>query len=161
LSRAAQWGDWKALVPISAQNGDGVEELLGELTEVLPEGPPLFDPEVITDLPLRFLAAELIREKVFRLTGQEVPYSTAVTVDQYLEPEEADRPVAITATIHVERDGHKGIIIGKGGAMIKKIGTQARLDLEKLVGGPVFLDLLVRVEPKWSRQEQGLKKMGY
>lgn len=120
LSRAAQWGDWKALVPISAQNGDGVEELLGELTEVLPEGPPLFDPEVITDLPLRFLAAELIREKVFRLTGQEVPYSTAVTVDQYLEPEEADRPVAITATIHVEREGHKGIIIGKGGAMIKR-----------------------------------------
>ena len=161
LARAAQWGTWQALVPISAQNGDGVEELLGELTEVLPEGPPLFDPEVITDLPLRFLAAELIREKVFRLTGQEVPYSTAVTVDQYLEPEDEDRPVAITATIHVERDGHKGIIIGKGGAMIKKIGTQARLDLEKLVGGPVFLDLLVRVEPKWSRQEQGLKKMGY
>jgi GTP-binding protein Era len=161
LARAAQWGDWKALVPISAQNGDGVDELLAELTEVLPEGPPLFDPEVITDLPLRFLAAELIREKVFRLTGQEVPYSTAVTVDQYLEPEDEDRPVAITATIHVERDGHKGIIIGKGGAMIKKIGTQARMDLEKLVGGPVFLDLLVRVEPKWSRQEQGLKKMGY
>lgn len=161
LARAAQWGQWKALVPISAQNGDGVEELLAELTGLLPEGEPLFPPEVITDLPLRFLAAELIREKVFRLTGQEVPYSTAVTVDQYLEPEDPERPVAITATIHVERSGHKGIIIGKGGAMIKKIGTQARLDLEKLVGGPVFLDLMVRVEPKWSRQEQGLKKMGY
>lgn len=161
LARAAQWGDWKALVPISAQNGDGVDELLSELTKTLPEGPALFPPDVITDLPMRFLASELIREKVFRLTGQEVPYSTAVTVDQYLEPEEPDRPVAITATIHVERQGHKGIIIGKGGAMVKKIGTQARLDLEKLIGQPVFLDLMVRVEPKWSRQEQGLKKMGY
>ncbi|MBU4563807.1 MAG: GTPase Era [Desulfarculus sp.] len=161
LSRAAQWGDWKALVPISAQNGDGVDNLLAELTQALPEGPALFPPDVITDLPMRFLASELIREKVFRLTGQEVPYSTAVTVDQYLEPEEPDRPVAITATIHVERQGHKGIIIGKGGAMVKKIGTQARLDLEKLIGQPVFLDLMVRVEPKWSRQEQGLKKMGY
>ncbi|MFH2126180.1 MAG: GTPase Era [Pseudomonadota bacterium] len=161
LARAAQWGDWKALVPISAQNGDGVDNLLAELTQVLPEGPALFPPDVITDLPMRFLASELIREKVFRLTGQEVPYSTAVTVDQYLEPEEPDRPVAITATIHVERQGHKGIIIGKGGAMVKKIGTQARMDLEKLIGQPVFLDLMVRVEPKWSRQEQGLKKMGY
>lgn len=161
LSRAAQWGDWKALVPISAQNGDGVDNLLAELTQALPEGPALFPPDVITDLPMRFLASELIREKVFRLTGQEVPYSTAVTVDQYLEPEEPERPVAITATIHVERQGHKGIIIGKGGAMVKKIGTQARLDLEKLIGQPVFLDLMVRVEPKWSRQEQGLKKMGY
>ena len=161
LSRAAQWGDWKALVPISAQNGDGVEELLGELTSALPEGPALFPPDVITDLPVRFLASELIREKVFRLTGQEVPYSTAVTVDQYLEPEDPERPVAITATIHVERQGHKGIIIGKGGAMVKKIGTQARMDLEKLIGQQVFLDLMVRVEPKWSRQEQGLKKMGY
>lgn len=161
LARAAQWGAWKAMVPLSAQTGDGVDELLRELVQVLPEGPALFPPEVITDLPMRFLASELIREKVFRLTGQEVPYSTAVTVDQYLEPEEPERPVAITATIHVEREGHKGIIIGKGGAMVKKIGTQARLDLEKLIGQPVFLDLLVRVEPKWSRQEQGLKKMGY
>ncbi len=161
LARAAQWGDWRALVPLSAQTGDGVEQLLAELVKLLPEGPALFPSDVITDLPMRFLASELIREKVFRLTGQEVPYATAVTVDQYLEPEEEDRPVAITATIHVERQGHKGIVIGKGGAMIKKIGTQARLDLEKLIGQPVFLDLLVRVEPKWSRQEQGLKKMGY
>lgn len=161
LARAAQWGSWKELVPLSAQNGDGVPELLAELTQSLPEGPPLFPPDVITDLPMRFLASELIREKVFRLTGQEVPYSTAVTVDQYLEPQEPGRPVAITATIHVERQGHKGIIIGKGGAMVKKVGTLARLDLEKLIGQPVFLDLMVRVEPKWSRQAQGLKKMGY
>jgi len=161
LEQAASWGDWRAVVPISGLKGDGVDLLVGELAACLPEGPPLFPEEVITDLPMRFLAAELIREKVFRLTSQEVPYGVAVTVDQYLEPPEPSRPVAITATIHVERDGHKGIVIGKGGAMIKKIGTQARQDLEKLIGQQVFLDLLVRVEPKWSRREQGLSKLGY
>jgi GTP-binding protein Era len=161
LEQAAGWGGWRAVVPISGLKGDGVEILVGELVRALPEGPPLFPEDVITDLPLRFLAAELIREKVFRLTEQEVPYGVAVTVDQYLEPADETRPVAITATIHVERSGHKGIIIGKGGAMIKKIGSQARQDLEKLIGQQVFLDLFVRVEPKWSRREQGLSKMGY
>ena len=161
LEQAGAWGDWQAMVPISGLKGQGVEELLGELAACLPEGPALFPEDVITDLPMRFLAAELIREKVFRLTSQEVPYGVAVTVEQYLEPPDPDHPVAITATIHVERAGHKGIIIGKGGAMIKKIGTQARQDLEKMVGQQVFLDLLVRVEPKWSRREQGLSKMGY
>jgi GTP-binding protein Era len=161
LEQAAGWGGWRAVVPISGLKGDGVEILVGELVQTLPQGPPLFPEDVVTDLPLRFLAAELIREKVFRLTEQEVPYGVAVTVDQYLEPADETRPVAITATIHVERAGHKGIIIGKGGAMIKKIGSQARQDLEKLIGQQVFLDLFVRVEPKWSRREQGLSKMGY
>ncbi|MCB2225732.1 MAG: GTPase Era [Desulfarculaceae bacterium] len=161
LALASAWGEWKAVVPLSGLKGDGVDALVKELAACLPEGPPLFPEDTITDLPLRFLAAELIREKVFRLTSQEVPYGVAVTVDQYLEPPDEEHPVAITATIHVERSGHKGIIIGKGGAMIKKIGTQARQDLEKLVGQQVFLDLLVRVEPKWSRREQGLSKMGY
>jgi GTPase len=161
LAQAGAWGDWWAVVPISGLKGDGVKLLVQELAACLPEGPPLFPEEVITDLPVRFLAAELIREKVFRLTEQEVPYGVAVTVEQYLEPEDETRPVAITATIHVERAGHKGIVIGKGGAMIKKIGSQARRDLEKLIGQQVFLDLLVRVEPKWSRHEQGLSKLGY
>ncbi|MEW5912370.1 MAG: GTPase Era [Thermodesulfobacteriota bacterium] len=161
LQRAAAWGPWRALVPVCALSGDGCAELVAELAALLSEGPPLFGEDVLTDLPLRFLAAELIREKVFRLTGQEVPYGAAVTVDQYLEPEDDQHPVAITATIHVERAGQKGILIGKGGEMIKKIGSQARRDLERLVGQKVFLDLLVRVEPKWSRQEAGLKKMGY
>ncbi|RJX36390.1 MAG: GTPase Era [Desulfarculus sp.] len=161
LEWAAVWGPWRALVPVSAQTGEGCAELVAELATALPEGPPLFGEDVITDLPLRFLAAELIREKVFRLTQQEVPYGAAVTVDQYLEPEDDQHPVAITATIHVERAGQKGILIGKGGETIKKIGSKARQDLERLIGQKVFLDLLVRVEPKWSRQEAGLKKMGY
>ena len=161
LSEASAWFDWKAVVPISALNGEGSDLVLKELSGLLPSGDPLFPEDVITDLPLRFLCAELIREKVFRLTGQEVPYSSAVTVDEYLEPGEEGRPTAISATIHVERTGQKAIVIGKQGAMIKKIGTQARKDMETLIGGPVFLDLFVRVEPKWSRQAQGLNKMGY
>ncbi len=160
MEEADSWGDWRALVPISALEGEGTAELVEELAAALPDGPPLFPEDVVTDLPLRFLAAELIREKVFRLTSQEVPYGVAVTVEQYLEPEDEHHPVAITATIHVERKGQKGIIIGKGGAMIKKIGSAARQDMEKLLGQKVFLDLLVRVEAKWSRQERGLTKMG-
>lgn len=161
LAQAGSWGDWAALVPLSALKGQGCLEAVAELGRLLPSGGPLFPLETITDLSERFLAGELIREKVFRLTGQEVPYASAVSVDQFLEPAEPGRPFAITATIHVEREGQKAILIGKGGSMIKKIGIAARQDLERLLGGSVFLDLLVRVEPKWSRREQGLDKMGY
>ena len=161
LQRVDSWGAWKALVPISAKTGDGCAALVRELAALLPVGDPLFPPDTITDLSYRFLASEMIREKVFRLTGREVPYSVAVTVDQFLEPAEEDAMFAITATIHVERSGQKAIVIGKGGEMIKRIGTQARKDLERLLGGRVFLDLLVRVEPKWARRQDGLKKMGY
>lgn len=160
LEEAGSWGQWQAMVPLSAQEGDGADDLVKELASALPQGQPLFPEDVLTDLPLRFLVAELIREKVFRLTSQEVPYGVAVTVEQYLEPEDEHHPVAITATIHVERSGQKGIIIGKGGSMLKRIGTAARLDMEKLLGQKVFLDLFVRVEAKWSRQERGLTKMG-
>ena len=161
LEEAASWDDWKAVVPISALKGEGAELVIKEIAGLLPQGDPLFPDDVLTDLPLRFLCAELIREKVFQHTGQEVPYSSAVTIDEYLEPGEEGRPTAVSATIHVERSGQKAIIIGKKGSMIKKIGTLARKDMETLIGGPVFLDLFVRVEPKWSRQEQGLNKMGY
>ncbi len=161
LETAAAWADWAACVPISALTGDGAELVIQEIKALLPQGDPLFPPEVITDLSERFLVGELIREKVFRLTGQEVPYSSAVTVDQFLEPEDESRPIAISATIHVERDSQKGIIIGKRGAMIKRIGTEARQDMETLLGHRVFLDLFVRVEPKWSRHDKGLRKLGY
>jgi GTP-binding protein Era len=161
LEQAASWGDWTACVPISALTGDGAGLVTKELKALLPEGDPLFPEDVITDLSERFLVGELIREKVFRLTGQEVPYSSAVTVDQFLEPENDSRPIAISATIHVERDSQKGIIIGKRGAMIKRIGTEARKDMETLLGHAVFLDLFVRVEPKWSRTGKGLTKLGY
>lgn len=161
LQRVDSWGSWKALVPISAKTGDGCSEVVRELAALLPAGDPLFPPDTITDLSYRFLASEIVREKVFRLTGKEVPYSVAVTVDQFLEPGEESGMFAITATIHVERSGQKAIVIGKGGEMIKRIGTQARKDLERLLGDRVFLDLLVRVEPKWARRQDGLKKMGY
>ena len=161
LEQAAQWGSWRALVPISALKGEGSERVLEELAGLLPTGDPLFPADMITDLSERFLVSELIREKVFRLTGQEVPYASAVTVDQFLEPEAPGRPIAVSATIHVESRGQKGILIGKGGAMIKKIGTAARRDMERLLGHKVFLELFVRVEPKWSRDRRGLEKLGY
>lgn len=161
LEQAASWGDWAACIPISARTGDGAFLVTQELKALLPQGDPLFPEDVITDLSERFLVGELIREKVFRLTGQEVPYSSAVTVDQFLEPTDDSRPIAISATIHVERDSQKGIIIGKRGAMIKRIGTEARQDMETLLGHAVFLDLFVRVEPKWSRSHKGLNKLGY
>jgi GTP-binding protein Era len=161
LEQAAGWGAWTALAPISALKGDGAERVLTELAALLPEGEAFFPPDVITDLSERFLVAELIREKIFRLTEREVPYSVAVTVDEFLEPAVEGQTTAITATIHVERAGQKAIVIGRGGAMLKKIGTAARLDMERLLGGPVFLSLFVRVEPKWSQQDKGLRKLGY
>ncbi|MFH1035422.1 MAG: GTPase Era [Pseudomonadota bacterium] len=161
LEEVSSWGGWQALVPISALQGDGTRQVVTELARCLPEGGPLFPVDMVTDLSERFLVGELIREKVFRLTEREVPYSVAVTVDEFLEPGEEGRPTAVTATIHVERGGQKAIVIGKGGAMLKKIGTAARLDMERLLGGPVFLDLFVRVEPKWSHQDRGLRKLGY
>ena len=161
LERAAAWGPWRALVPISALKGEGLDGVLEELAGLLPPGDPLFPADMITDLSERFLVGELIREKVFRLTGQEVPYASAVTVDQFLEPETPGRPIAVSATIHVESRGQKGILIGKGGTMIKKIGTAARRDMERLLGHKVFLELFVRVEPRWSRDRRGLDKLGY
>jgi GTP-binding protein Era len=161
LDRAASWADFKAVIPISALSGDGTAEVLKELVQSLPPGEAIFPQDMITDLSLRFLAAELIREKVFRLTRQEIPYATAVTVDQFLEPAQEGGTTSISATIHVERPGQKGIVIGKSGAMLKEIGSQARKDMETLIGGPVFLDLFVRVEPKWSLQAKGLRKVGY
>ena len=160
LQQAEQWGQWQALVPVSARSGEGVERLLGELVRLLPESPPMFPADTLTDLSERFLAAELVREKVFRFTRQDIPYASAVTIDEFVEP--GRHPVtAISATIHVERESQKAIIIGKNGSMLKTLGTAARQDLERMLGGPVFLKLLVRVEPRWSHDGAGLSKLGY
>jgi GTP-binding protein Era len=161
LEEAALWGDWQALVPISALKGEGLDLVIKELSKLLPPGGPLFPPDTLTDLSLRFLAGEIIREKVFQLTGQEVPYAAAVTVEEFAEPAENRKATVISATIHLERPGQKAIVIGKKGAKLKEIGITARKDIEELLGGPVFLSLFVRVEPKWSRQAKGLRKMGY
>ena len=125
---------------------------------VFPEGPALFPEDTLTDMPERFIAAEMIREKVFRLTGQEIPYATAVTVESF---EEKERMVSIHATIHVERSSQKAIVIGKGGSKLKQIGQAAREDMERMLGTQVFLRLFVRVQKNWSRDTRALRKFGY
>jgi GTPase len=133
-------------VPISAAKGEGLGELKKSILDRLPEGPAYFPPDHITDQPERFLAAELIREKVLLATRQEVPHSIAVIVDQW---EEGPRVARIYATIRVERPGQKAIVIGSEGAMLKRIGTLARQEMERLFGLRIYLDLHVRVEPGW------------
>jgi len=151
---------FQTIVPISALNGTQIDELVKEMVALLPEGPKYYPEENITDMPERFIAAEMIREKVFRLTEQEIPYGVAVTVESFKE-----RPgknlVDIMATIHVERESQKPMIIGKGGKMLKRIGEQARKDIERMVGCKVFLKLWVRVQKKWTRDAAAIRRFGY
>ena len=149
-----------AVVPISAKHGDQVEELLESMERLLPEGHPLFPEDTLTDMPERFIAAEMIREKVFRLTGQEIPYSTAVTIDSFSKKKKGAL-VIINATIHVERASQKGIIIGKGGTKLKKIGESARKEIERIAGAKVFLKLFVHVQKDWSKDTKALRNFGY
>ncbi|OQY59407.1 MAG: GTPase Era [Desulfobacteraceae bacterium 4572_88] len=149
---------FEAVIPISAKHGDQVDDLLKEMEKALPNGPPYFPEDSVTDMPERFIAAEMIREKVFRFTGQEIPYSTAVTVDSFSEQ---GKLVKIHASIHVERDSQKGIIIGKGGLKLKQIGEEARKEIERMVGTQVFLRLFVRVQKNWSRDTKALRRFGY
>lgn len=147
------------IIPISAQTGSNIERLVGLVREHLPEGEPFFPDDILTDLPEKFIVAELIREKVFRLTTKEIPYGTAVVVDTFQERENG--VVAITATIMVERDSHKGIVIGKQGSMLKKIGQQARRDIERLLGTRIFLELFVQVQERWTERTAMLRELGY
>ena len=154
IERYAKTGLFTALVPVSALTGDGCDRLLDVLWDKLPEGPPLYDPELLTIHPERFLAAERIREKVLELTTEELPYSTAVVLERW--EEDAEKGLTrIYATILVERPGQKKIVVGRQGQMIKAIGTAARLDLEEFLERRVYLDLHVRVEPGW-RDDQAL-----
>ena len=151
---------FRAIEPISAKHGNRVDRLLDGIESALPSGPAYFPPDDITDLPERFIAAEMIREKVFRLTGQEIPYASAVTVDTFSEDPQR-KLVTIHATIHVERDSQKGILIGKQGAKLKAIGVAARQDIEQMVGARVFLKLFVRVQKNWSTDTRALRNFGY
>ncbi|MBI3753460.1 MAG: GTPase Era [Deltaproteobacteria bacterium] len=151
---------FKAIIPLSAAKGEGVDELLNLIVELLPEGPQYFPDDMVTDLPERFIAAEIIREKVFELTRHEIPYSTAVVVERFKENPKK-RIVSISATINVERDSQKGIVIGKGGGMLKQIGTSARHDIERLLGTKVYLELFVRVVKDWTKDKRLLKEFGY
>lgn len=160
LEDIARWSgifDFETIIPISAKHGDQVEVLLSEIEKRLPSGPPLFPEDMMTDLPEKFFVAEMVREKVFRLTGQEIPYSVAVTVNQF----KVSRNLAkIDATIHVERDSQKGIIIGKKGAKLKQIGENARIEIERLLGQKVYLKLFVRVQKNWSRDTRAMRNFG-
>jgi len=155
--------DWKAMVPFSARTGENLESLLAALAAALPEAEaPLFPPEVLTDQPERVIAAEYVREQVMEQTRDEIPYAVAVEVEEFDESERRDGGglVRIGALILVERDSQKSILIGKGGSMLKRIGTGAREKLERLLGAKVFLRLLVRVEERWSERADQLRRLG-
>lgn len=163
LSVISKWQDklpFADIIPISAKTGEQTDHLISSLESLLPQGPAFYPQDSLTDVSERFIVSELIREKVFRLTGQEIPYSVAVTVDQFLEKEPSSL-IKIHATIHVERDSQKGIIIGKGGAKLKSIGEAARKSIEDLLDTKVFLKLFVRVEKNWSKDTKALRKFGY
>lgn len=151
---------FKDIVPISALKGDGVDILLEIVSGLLPEGPKYFPDDILTDQPERFVVAEIVREKVFRFTHEEVPYSTAVAVERF-EEKKGGSLVSISATITVERASQKAIVIGKKGEMLKKIGIAAREDIEKLLGARVFLELFVRVQEEWTKKPGALKEFGY
>lgn len=151
---------FQEIIPISAINGEGVDILLDEVLKALPESPPYFPEDMVTDQTERFLVSEMIREKVIQQSYQEIPYSTAVTIEAFKEHPEKDLTV-IKGTIYVERDSQKKILIGKKGQRLKQIGETARKEVEALLGTRVFLELWVKVEKNWTRDPRVLKELGY
>jgi GTP-binding protein Era len=158
IERMSQQFSFAAIVPISARKDMRIEVLLDAVRPHLPEGAPLFDEDQVTDRSERFLAAELIREKIFRLLGDELPYSTAVEIEKWEEEGHLRR---IYAAILVDRDAQKAILIGKGGEKLKEISTQARLDMEKLLGARVFLEVWVKVKSGWADDTRLIRQFGY
>jgi GTP-binding protein Era len=152
--------EFAAVVPVSAMTGDGADILEREILAALPEGDPLYPEDYLTDQTQRTLAAELIREKVLAHTRDELPYSTAVVIEQFEEPEREGGLTRIHASILVDHDSQKPIVVGKGGEMIKRIGTEARKDLEEMLDGRVFLDLYVKVRADWRDDERILNEIG-
>ena len=151
--------DFTGIFPICALKKEGLKELLTSLKEILPEGPRLFPDDIATDATERFIAGEFIREQILHLTKQEVPYASAVTIDAFKEDEKKNL-IRISATISVEKESQKAIMIGKKGALLKKIGTQARLSMENLFGAKVFLELFVRVKKDWTSSDRMLREFG-
>lgn len=156
IERWSRLHDFQAIIPISAKTGEGLDVLLGKIVRALPEGPRYFPEDQLTDQPERFLAAEIIREKILQKTGKEVPYSIAVMIDRY---EELEKLVRIAATIFCQREGQKGILIGKRGERLKAIGTEARLELERFLGKKLFLELHVKIKPDWRDSESFLEDL--
>ncbi len=158
LAAASKKRDFAALVPISAAKGTQVRALLGEVRKHLPEGERVFGDDDITDRPERFLAAELVRERIFRLMGDELPYTIAVDIDTFTVEGNLRR---IAATIYVDKAGHKAMVIGEKGATLKRIGTEARHAMEELFGSKVFLELWVKVKSGWADNDIALRQLGY
>ena len=151
---------FKGSALISALHGTGIDDLVAHIIPLLPVGPAYYPEDTLTDLPERFFCAEIIREKIMHLTSEEIPYAVAVTIGSFKEDEQKNL-IRIQADIHVERASQKGIVIGKGGSMLREIGKQARLDMEKLLGSRVFLELWVRIQKKWRKDPRALKEFGY
>jgi GTP-binding protein Era len=150
--------EWRAVVPLSARTGDQLEDLVKEFVNNLPEGEPIFEADELTDQPMRVIVAEMVREKILKVTGEELPYVTAVVTERYEET--SDDLARIYCAIYVERESQKRIIIGKGGARLKAVGTEARHDVERLLGHKVYLELFVKVEEGWRDSPRALSEMG-
>ncbi len=159
IDRVQQWHDFAAIVPVSAATGDGVDRLERVLLDRLPEGEPEYPEDYLTDQPERVLVAETVREKVLQHTRDELPFSTAVVVDEFDE-EDRERLLRLYCTIFVETESQKPIVIGRGGEMIKRIGTEARRDLEAFFDTRIFLDLRVKVNPQWRDNDRVLDEIG-
>ena len=159
ITQYSAFRDFTAIVPVSALSGSNTDRLLSVIKDLLPEGPQYYPEDEVTDQPERVVAAEFIREKIFRLTREEIPHSTAVEVEEMKTRPNGD--VFLRATIYVERESQKGIIIGAKGAMLKEIGQQARLDLESIFDSRFFVDLWVKVKNEWRNKEGSLRMFGY
>ena len=151
--------EFKAIIPVSARTGDGLDVLLKEIDAILLKGPKFFPDDVLTDQPERNIVSELIREKILISTDEEVPHGTGIEIMSYKE--KSNGTIEIQATIYCEKESHKGILIGKNGSMLKKIGTLARHDIEDLLGTKVFLELWVKVKPDWRNKDGFIKSLGY
>ena len=158
LEGHAKAREFAAVVPMSALRADGVRDLVAEVAKLLPEGPPLFEDDAISDKPLRFFVAEFVREQILRKTREEVPHGVAVVVEQF---DESGRIPKIDLAIHVDKESHKAIVIGAGGSLLKAIGTEARARVERLMGTQVALRTFVRVTPGWYEKDSALRDMGY
>ncbi|CAG1010588.1 GTPase Era [Burkholderiales bacterium] len=158
VAELAKLRTFNAILPVSASRGQGIDALLLELSKLLPESGPLYAPEDLTDRDERFLAAEFIREKIFRLLGDELPYFSNVVIDHFEQEGELRR---IFAAVIVDKPGQKPILLGKDGAMIKRIATEARQDMERLFGGRVYLEVWVRVKSGWADDEAALRRQGF
>ncbi|HEX3032862.1 MAG TPA: GTPase Era, partial [Bacillota bacterium] len=159
ISQYKELMEFAQVIPLSALQGENTESLVTSLVQTLPEGPKYYPEDMVTDHPERFIMAELIREKVLHLTSEEIPHSVAVDIEEVKERDNGK--VYVAATIYVERDSQKGILVGKNGSMSKKIGQLARSDMENLLGSKVYLELWVKVKKDWRNREGVLRGFGY